>query len=634
MFKKDLPVLYKKNCAVIQEFEGDKIVVKFQVSPATPTGKKAQYATQKVREKDITALSEEPCTSLEKLLAFSDAKIHEQIKEAYELLLSDESTADAEITFSELSEIIRGTCLPDESWFLFNELNNSVEFALSDDALKSGKIIFIPRTAGQISAINQKNYEKEHEQEIHDAFIERLKQRKLNLPEDAKFMAEVENVALCKTEKSKIMVEAGVTQSPEKAHKLLIDTGIWDITKNPYPTRYGLSMVSAKEGLGTPPQEERLELEQVAYAIDNAWSADPDDAVAWDGKYLWVHIADPACFVLPDSSIDKVARNKGTTLYLPEGAVRMLAEESLADYALGLQQKSNALSFRILLNEDNTVNECQIFKTKVNVKRLTYEQATEQKESPELKPLFEIAEKNIARRKKSGATNIDLPEVHMSVDPETKKVSISPLVRYEADSMVCEMMLLAGEGAANFAFRNKIPFPYVSQEAPTFPEKVLDGLAGQFQLLRCMHKRSVGITPAMHSGLGIAIYSQVTSPLRRYSDLVAHQQLRAFLNGQKLIDKDSMLERISQGDAASVAARKASRLSETHWKLIYLIQNPEWQGEAVCVDKKFDDPLFMIPSLAMQATIKGVPNTELNEKITVKVNSLDITTQAVEFVKV
>jgi exoribonuclease-2 len=626
--------LYKKNCAVIQEFDGDKIVVKFQVSPATPTGKKAQYATQKVREKDIIALSEKPCTSLEKLLDFSDAKISEQIKEAHELLLSDEATAAAEITFSELTEILRGTCSPDESWFLFNALTDSVEFELSEDALKSGKIIFIPRNQEQINAINKKKYEKEHEQEIHDAFIERLKQRKLNLPEDAKFMAEVENVALCKTEKSKIMVEAGVTQSPEKAHKLLIDTGIWDITKNPYPTRYGLSMVSAKEGLGTPPQEERLELEQVAYAIDNAWSADPDDAVAWDGKYLWVHIADPACFVLPDSSIDKVARNKGTTLYLPECAVRMLAEESLADYALGLQEKSNALSFRILLNDDNSINECQIFKTKVNVKRLTYEQATEQKNSPELKPLFDIAEKNIARRKKSGATNIDLPEVHMSVDPETKKVSISPLVRYEADSMVCEMMLLAGEGAANFAFKNKIPFPYVSQEAPTFPEKLLPGLAGQFQLLRCMHKRSVGITPAMHSGLGIAIYSQVTSPLRRYSDLVAHQQLRAFLNGQKLIDKDSMLERISQGDAASVAARKASRLSETHWKLIYLIQNPEWQGEAICVDKKFDDPLFMIPSLAMQATIKGVQNTELNEKITVKVNSLDITTQAVEFVKV
>ena len=634
MFKKDIPVLYKKNCAVIQDFDGDKIVVNFQVSPATPTGKKAQYATQKVREKDIISLCGEPCSNLETLIAFSDDKISAQIKEAYELLTSDDTTAASEIDFSELTEILRGSCIPDESWFVFNSLVSSVEFALSENALKNGRINFIPRSQEQIDIIHQKNYEKEHEQEIHDAFIERLRQRKLNLPDDAKFMSEVENVALCKSEKSKIMVEAGVTQSPEKAHKLLIETGIWDITKNPYPTRYGLSMVSAKEGLGAPPQEERLELEQTAYAIDNSWSADPDDAVAWDGKYLWVHIADPACFVLPDSSIDKVARNKGTTLYLPEGAVRMLAEGSLADYALGLQEKSNALSFRLLLNEDCTISECQIFKTKVNVKRLTYEQATAQKNSPELKPLFDIAEKNISRRKKSGATSIDLPEIHISVEPETKKVSVSPLVRYEADSMVCEMMLLAGEGAANFAFKNKIPFPYVSQEAPSIPEKILPGLAGQFQLLKCMRKRSVGITPAMHSGLGIAIYSQVTSPLRRYSDLVAHQQLRAFLDGRKLIDKDSMLERISQGDAASVAARKASRLSETHWKLIYLIQNPEWQGEAVCVDKKFDDPLFMIPSLAMQATVKGVQNTELNEKITVKVNSLDITTQAVEFVKI
>lgn len=453
------------------------------------------------------------------------------------------------------------------------------------------------------------------------------------MPEDARYMNEVENVAFCKAEKSKVMVEAGVTQSPEKAHELLIQSGIWDITKNPYPTRYGLSMVSAKEGLGTPPEEERLEVPEIAYAIDNEWSADPDDAVAFDGKYLWVHIADPACFVKPDSSIDKVARDKGTTLYLPEGAVRMLAEESLADYALGLQEKSRALSFRILLKEDNSIEECKIFKTFVNVKRLTYEKATELKDTPELKPLFEIARKNAERRKHSGATNIDLPEIHMSVDPETKKVEIGPLQRYEADSMVCEMMLLAGEGAAYFAFNNGIPFPYVSQEAPEVPKEVMPGLAGQFKLLRCMHKRSVGVTPAMHSGLGIAVYSQVTSPLRRYSDLIAHQQLRAYLNGEKLIDKDTMLERISQGDAASVAAKKASRFSETHWKLIYLLQNPEWSGKAVCIDHKDDGDLFMIPSLAMQTIIKGLAGIELNDEIDVKAQNIDIPTQKVEFIR-
>ena len=630
MYNKNILVLYKKQPALIKDFDGDKIVITFQAGAASLNGKKARYAEQKVREKDIIPLSEKSCTSLEDALSYEDSSISTLIQEAYELLESDEATAKAPVSFSELSDIIKADAEAQAQWFIFNALTKSLEFSLDEAALKNNELTFIPRTEDEINVIKQKNYEKEHEEEIRAAFIERLKQRKLEFPGDAKYMVEVENVALCKTEKSKVLVEAGITQTPEKAHKLLLETGIWEITKNPYPTRYGLSMTSAQQGLGTPPEEERLEVPDTAYAIDNEWSADPDDAVNFDGKYLWVHIADPASFVEPDSVVDKAARNRGTTLYLPDGAVRMLAETALEDYALGLKEKSRALSFRLLLNEDCSVQECTILKTIVNVKRLTYKAATEQKDSPELKPLFDIAKRNVERRKKSGATNIDMPEVHINVDPETKKVSVSPLVRYEADAMICEMMLLAGEGAAHFAYNNRIPFPFVSQEAPEFPAKLADGLAGQFQLLKCMRKRSVGITPAMHSGLGIAIYSQVTSPLRRYSDLIAHEQLRAYLDGRKLIDKDTMLERISQGDAASVAARKASRYSDTHWKLIYLLQNPEWQGEAVCIENKGNDSIMMIPSLAMQTMLKGT-QLALNQKVTVKASNIDITTQEADF---
>ena len=625
MFKKNFPVLYKKNPAVITEIENDKLTVKYQSVPATQT-KNAQYATQKVREKDIILLCEKECSSLEKLLSFTDENLPSQIQEAWELLSGDEESAKNPQDFADLTEIIRNQTASDESWAVFKNLTESLYFQLDEKSLKDSKIAFNLRTEQEIESIKQKNYEKEHEQEIHDAFIARLKKREL-LPDDSKFMQEVENLALCKIEKSRIMQETGLSQTPEKAHQLLIDTGIWDITKNPYPTRYGLSMNSASEGLGLPPEEDRLEVPGTAWAIDSPWSTDPDDAVAFDGKYLWVHIADPASSVMPDSSIDKVARNKGTTLYLPEGAVRMLSETCFEDYALGLKEKSRALSFRILLSEENTVRECEIFKTFVNVKRLTYEKATELKDTPELKPLFEIARKNLERRKKSGATNIDLPEVHISVDKETKKVSVTPLIRYEADAMVCEMMLLAGEGAAHFALNNRIPFPYVSQDAPEKPKDTLPGLAGQFKLLRGMRKRSVGVTPAMHSGLGIAIYSQVTSPLRRYGDLVSHQQLRAYLDGRKLINKDDMLLRISQGDAASVASRKASRLSETHWKLIYLLQNPEWSGKAVCIDHKDGSSLFMIPELAMQITLAGHDKIELNQEITVKPEKIDIVTQ-------
>lgn len=631
MLKKNNPVLYKKQPAIIVDFDSEKILIKFQTVAQTAT-KPAMYAEQKVREKDIILLSELTSSSIQNLISYNDENIDSKIQEAYELLISDEETACQKISFYDLLQLIDSSSC-DNCWFIYKSLVDCFEFNLDESELKNNQLQFVPCSQEEITLKQKKIYEKEHEEQLKNEFIKRLKQKKLNLPDDAKYMVEVEAFALGKTEKSKILLAAGISQTQEKAHKLLIETGIWDITRNPYPSRFGLSANSATEGLGTPPEEERYQVPGVAYAIDNQWSSDPDDAVAFDGKYLWVHIADPASFVMPDSSIDKIARNRGTTLYIPEGASRMLAENALEDYALGLKEISNALSFRILLNHDNAIEECSVLKTRVLVKRLTYKEADELKENSELKPLFEIARKNIVRRKKSGSIQIDMPEVHITVDSETKKVDIQNLMRYESDSMVCEMMLLAGEGAAYFAFKNRIPFPFVSQEAPEVPNEIAEGLAGQFRLLKCMHKRSVGVTPGMHSGLGLAMYSQVTSPLRRYGDLVAHQQLRSFIDKRTLLDKDEMLERISQGDAASIAARKVSRLSETHWKLIYLLQNPQWQGTGVLVEKKGDDGIFLIPSLAMQTMLKNCKDLKLNQEVILKASNIDIPTQNVDFIK-
>lgn len=312
----------------------------------------------------------------------------------------------------------------------------------------------------------------------------------------------------------------------------------------------------------------------------------------------------------------------------------MLAEESLSDYALGLKRNSYALSFRLLLEDNCAIKECKVFKTQVDVECITYEEADQRKDSPELKPLYEIARKNIARRNLQGAVNINLPEVHITVDPETKKVSICDITPYESADVVREMMLLAGEGAAHFAFENNIAFPYVSQEAPDIPQDLPEGLAGEFKTVKSMHKRSVGVTPAAHAGIGIGMYSQVTSPLRRYSDLIAHQQLRAFLDGRELIDKNTMLERISAGDEAAIACKKVERKSNMHWTLVYLLQNPEWTGEAVMVEQKGNLCVFLIPSIAQQTTLVPSKPLKLNDKITVKAGNIDISTQTVLFSEV
>mgnify|MGYP002625289979 FL=1 len=599
-------VIYKNLPALVGEREGDKFLVNWCVSRATSTGKKAVYASQKVREKDVILLCEGEASSLDALLDFADealkdgSQIQIQIEELYELLMSDEESSTKAISFCELAELARNSLKADESWGIYSVLKNGFLFEEKIEFLDSslpGKISFVPRSKEKIEELKNKAFEKEHAEELRAEFINRLKQGNLNLPEDSKYMGEVESFALGKTDHCRTLKDAGFKETVERAHDILLKTGLWDISRNPYPVRFGLSTKSAGISLLTPPQEERFVVEQEAYAIDSPWSTDPDDAICFDGEALWVHIADPASTVKPDSQIDIAARARGATLYIPEGAARMLSESCLEDYALGLKEKNNALSFKIKLNEKCEIEDCEVLKTVVNVKRLTYEKADELKNTPELKPLFEIAEKTFARRVNNGAVTISMPEIHVIVDSQTKKVTMEKNVHYKSGEVVRECMILAGEGAAKFAFKNNIPFPFISQDSPDIPKDLPEGLAGQYRLRRCMRKRNVGVTPSAHAALGLSMYSQVTSPLRRYGDLIAHQQLRSFINGEPLIDKDEMLLRVAAGDAASRAAKQAERNSNTHWTLVYLLQNPQWQGTAICLEKQPRQSIFFIEDL-------------------------------------
>ena len=246
-----------------------------------------------------------------------------KLAECYELLDSDDESRSAEYGFEELTSLFYGTPKADETWGLYCSIKNTLFFMQNLKAQMEGKILFTLRTKEEMDTMVKKANEKGMEAQIRAEFIERLKKRKL-LPDDSIFMGDVEALAQGKTDKSRTMHDANLKESPEKAHKLLLETGLWDITRNPYPLRWGLSTKSATEGLSSPPEEDRTEIPGFSYAIDNEGSTDPDDAVAYDGKYLWVHIADPASTVMPDSSIDKAACQRGATLYIAEGAARML----------------------------------------------------------------------------------------------------------------------------------------------------------------------------------------------------------------------------------------------------------------------------------------------------------------------
>ena len=619
-------VLYKDRPALIREC-ADKYTIEYAIG------------TQKVREKDICLLHEGPLPSLSALLpsAQKDEErdvLNAALNEAWELL-QDENRPS--FSLAEIAELAFGGFVPEKSWRIYDALAKHPHFSLVPPNPPE-QPRFSLRSSEEAQKLLVKQDEKKREKEERATFIERLRKKRLILPQDGVFMGEVEALALGKTDKSKIMQEAGMSASPEKAHKLLLDCGIWTIYRNPHPSRWGLSTQSATERLRCPQESERTKVDHIAYAIDSEWSTDPDDAIAFDGTYVWVHIADPADTVLPDSAIDKAARSRGATLYIPEGASRMLTEESLSDYALGLPENeetaagdaySRALSFRIKLNDDGAIEETAVLKTLVRVQRLTYAQADAQS-SGDLAALFKIADKNIERRKAAGAVFIQMPEVHISLEYPANTangepaVRIEPIVRCRSAELVREFMLLAGEAAARFAFKNAIPFPFVCQEKPEIPRSLSEGLAGQYRLRRCMKSRTISTSPLAHAGLGLGMYSQVTSPLRRYGDLAAHEQLHAFLDGRPLLSKDSLLERISEGDAAASAAVKAERKSNLHWTLVYLLQHKDSRFEAVIVEIKENQAVVIIPALAQEALIPLVPGKTLNDTVYVQAKAVNI----------
>jgi exoribonuclease-2 len=119
--------------------------------------------------------------------------------------------------------------------------------------------------------------------------------------------------------------------------------------------------------------------------------------------------------------------------------------------------------------------------------------------------------------------------------------------------------------------------------------------------------------------------------LRRYADLVVHQQLRAFATGRPLLSADQILERTAALDAASATIRRAERFSNLHWKMVYLSRNPGWQGEAVVVALEERKAVVVVPELALETRIRVSPDYSLNQSLNLAVREVDIPAQTAYF---
>ncbi len=199
------------------------------------------------------------------------------------------------------------------------------------------------------------------------------------------YVAEVERLALGQSDSSRVLQALGHAQTAQSAHAFLLGIGCWSPTTNPYPSRAGVPAYTPDLDVPSLPDEPRRDLTHLtALAIDDEGSNDPDDAISVEDGHLWVHIADVAALIQPGTALDDEARSRGANLYLPEGTARMLPDDATTRLALGLQETSPALSFRLAVDEEGQPTIVEITPSWVRVERQAYVEAEGDLDAPPL----------------------------------------------------------------------------------------------------------------------------------------------------------------------------------------------------------------------------------------------------------
>ena len=305
--------------------------------------------------------------------------------------------------------------------------------------------------------------------------------------------------------------------------------------------------------------------------IDPDDARDFDDAINVDrigdqGWRLGVHIADVSAYVTPDSALDREARRRGNSVYLPDRVIPMLPER-LSNGVCSLNPNVDRLTFSVFIEFDKNgrAKSGRFARTVIrSAKRLTYKEAyaiLQSKPNRELDQRLHTAWElaSLLRRKRfeHGSLDLDFPEVKVYVDPNGKPIRLERVENDDSHQLIEEFMLAANEAVARELRHRSIPTIYRVHEDPD-PEKLgeyrefilsfgykvgdlshrkevqrfLASIRGKPEeqalkigLLKSLKRARYAAQPLGHYGLAKANYLHFTSPIRRYADLVVHRTL-------------------------------------------------------------------------------------------------------------
>ena len=351
----------------------------------------------------------------------------------------------------------------------------------------------------------------------------------------------------------------------------------------------------------------RIDLRTISFVtIDGEDAKDFDDAVyaeqssQKDEWRILVSIADVSHFVKVNSYIDKEARDRGNSVYLPNYVIPMLPEE-LSNNLCSLKPNLDraCLTVEIILDKNGLKKSHSFYRSIINSKkRLTYNEVehvinnefVDQNVKPDLlkviKSLHDVYKILDKIREKRGALNLELPEKKILFDEKGWPQDVKKVYGLISNKIIEEFMILANVAAAEEINKVTNQSIYRSHEPPSqekykslinqigkplskiligkvphplLMNKILDESKGSPEyetvnqsILRSQSQAKYENKNKSHFGLALKNYVHFTSPIRRYADLLVHRQIIEIINNNVLNKNKELFQHIENNDLKSI----------------------------------------------------------------------------------
>jgi len=376
-------------------------------------------------------------------------------------------------------------------------------------------------------------------------------------------------------------------------------------------------------GTAFPPHEQPVVARDLPLAVAAAFSLDDigtteiDDAfslsrTATGELRIGIHIAAPGLGFAPGSALDAMARERLATAYMPGFKFTMLPEDVIAAFSLDQGTERPALSLYVDVGEDGTVrarhSRLERVPTAANLRHAEYDALNQAFETgtalglayeDELRSLWRTAAALEARRGRPSAG----AALDYSFYVENERVRIVPRKRGSPlDKLVSEMMILANTSWGELLAERDVAAIYRAQ--------------GTGKVRFTVH-------PEPHEGLGVACYAWMSSPLRRYVDLVNQWQLVAALDGRRAPfarNSDALLSALRACELTYARYDEHQRSMETYWSLRWLLQEGVRSAEAVVLREN----LVRFEGLPLFTRVPSLPPLDSGARVRLEIASVDL----------